>query len=554
MALCQINTVPGDVPGNLGRILHAAREAEALGADLAVFPELCIEGYSPRDLLRRPAFLQAAAEARVELAHQVSGPALLIGTVLPNEGPGRALHNGAVLIEDGKERARFLKTLLPDYDVFDEARYFEPGKPGPVVDIAGCKVGVTICEDIWARVESAEAPRYTQDPVEVLRAAGAEVIVNLSASPYGRDRPAFRERLAQETARRADCAIVLCNLVGGNDEILFDGASTAVNAGGDVIARAPIFERGVVLADLGSECAANRRPQVEEAEELRQALVMGIRDYARKCGFQSVHFGLSGGVDSAVVAALAVDALGASKVRAVAFPSGFSSPESEHDARELSELLGIRFDTIPIESAYHNLVALARQAVGEGPFGVMEENIQARIRGLLLMAISNRTGSLLLSTGNKSEMAVGYCTLYGDMSGGLAVVSDVLKTDVYALARLYRRRGVMPERILTKAPSAELRPDQKDEDTLPPYERLDRILALHVEGRMSHGEILDECPDLDSEEVAGILSLVARNEYKRKQAPPGLRVTTKAFGFGRRIPIVAGNLDFLNQAEKRAAP
>ena len=547
LALCQIDTVPGDVPGNLRRIQARLREAEQGGADLAVFPELALAGYPPRDLVFRAAFMEALGAALEELAASLRETAALVGTVVPHEGPGRRFRNAALLLLPGGERKLVAKSLLPVYDVFEETRYFEPGAPADPVPFRGRMLGINVCEDLWARVTGREVPIYALDPPAVQVAAGADLILNLSASPYHQGKPEFRERLVRETALRTACPTVLVNLVGANDEIIFDGGSVVADATGEVIARAPLFEEALVFVDLPATRSTLAEWPADPVEEMRQALVLGIRDYARKCGFGRAVVGLSGGVDSAVTAALACDALGAGNVTGVAMPSPFSSPESVEDAALLARMLGMRHHVVSIASGYEALLGMAHQVVGQGPFGVMEENIQARVRGVLLMAISNREGSLLLTTGNKSEMAVGYCTLYGDMSGGLAALSDVWKTDVYRLARLYLAREMMPHRTITKPPSAELRPGQLDQDTLPPYDILDRILDLHIEEGCGTRDIIARMPDLQRATVSRVRGMVAVSETKRKQAAPGLRVSTKAFGVGRRIPLVSGRLGFLEQ-------
>ncbi len=546
IALCQINTVPGDIPGNVRRISEAVSAAAELGAELCVLPELSVVGYSPRDLLFRSRFVAAADAALAALAADLPDVAVLVGTVRGRNGAGRPFANTAALLEGGEVRRLHDKVLLPDYDVFDEARYFEGGAPGEPMPIRGVRVGVTICEDLWVEPQGDEVPRYAKDPARSLVDAGAEVIVNLSASPYHVGKPLEREGLIARTASRLGVPVLLSNLWGGNDEIVFDGASCAADASGTITHRAARFSDDILIVEIPPNGQEAMQPEADATDEMRSALVCGIRDYARKCGFTSAVLGLSGGVDSAVSACLAVEAVGAKNVTGLALPSPFSSAGSIDDARSLAEMLGISFQVVAIESAYNELVARAHDVVGEGPFGVMEENIQARIRGALLMAVSNRTGDLLVTTGNKSELAVGYCTLYGDMCGGLAIISDVYKTDVYRLARLYHSLGRLPEASITKAPSAELRPDQKVEDSLPPYDLLDRILKLHLDEGAGARQIARRLPEADDATLRRVLRLVARAEYKRQQAAPGIRVSPKAFGVGRRVPIVVAPLDFLD--------
>ena len=545
IALCQIDTLPGDIPGNVDLIVDAATRAAEGSAELCVFPELAVVGYCPRDLLFRERFVEAAEAALEDLARRCPVP-VLVGTVRRNQGAGRPFRNVAVLIADGRVEAVVSKGLLPAYDVFDEARYFEPLTSTSPVTWRGLSLGITICEDIWVERQGQEVPVYGRDPVDELVGAGADVIVNLSASPYHAGRPGARAGLVSRTAARVQRPVLLCNLWGGNDEILFDGASVAANADGTLTHRARTFGDDCLLVDLEAMTSEARVPDATPTDELREALVCGLRDYARKCGFSAAVIGLSGGIDSAVTACLAVEALGKENVRGISLPSEFSSQGSVSDARALADMLGIAFHVAPIAGVYDQLLGGALDVVGEGPFGVMEENLQARARGALLMAVSNRTGALLVTTGNKSELAVGYCTLYGDMCGGLAAISDVYKMDVYALARAFHAEGKLPEASITKPPSAELRPGQKDEDSLPPYDVLDRILRLHVDQNLGARAIVERVPEADVATVERIVHLVARSEYKRRQAAPGLRVSAKAFGVGRRIPIAASALGFLD--------
>lgn len=545
-ALCQINTVPGDLAGNRALIVDAALRAQAAGADLAVFPELAVVGYCPRDLLFRERFQEAAERSLAQIAAETAAIPVLAGSIRRNPGRGRPFFNSAFLLAGGEARPVADKALIPAYDVFDEGRYFEPAHRVAPVEFGGVKIGVTICEDLWTAPGAAGASRYERDPAADLVAAGASCILNLSASPYHLGKISLRIRLVADTAKRLAVPVALCNLWGGNDEILFDGTSTAADSGGETICRLPSFAAGLSVVDLfGAGGAAGDRGgagAMDPVAELRQALVMGISDYARKTGFSRCVIGLSGGIDSAVCACLAVDALGAGNVAGIAMPSPFSSEGSIRDASELARRCGIEFHVAPIGETYACALSLAKSVVGDGPFGLMEENLQARIRGLLLMAVSNRRGSLLITTGNKSELAVGYCTLYGDMCGGLAAISDVYKTDVYKLGALYGALGLIPESSLLKPPAAELRPGQRDQDTLPPYDLLDAILLRHVDREQSLPGIVAEVEGASPGLVHRIMALVGASEYKRRQAAPGLRVSSKAFGYGRRVPIVANPL------------
>lgn len=551
LALGQMNATVGDFAGNGARIEALWREAEAAKADLLLVPEMALCGYPPRDLLERPSFQADAAGLLASLARRAGRTALLAGTLLPNPArTGKPLFNAAVLLREGRVAAVAKKSLLPAYDVFDEVRHFEPAKAPTLVRIAGRKAGLTICEDLWNDKDFFRARRlYPRDPGEILLSRGADLIVNVSASPFSEGKPRLRRRMLSRLARDGGAPVAYLNLVGGNDELVFDGGSMVLDGKGRVRARAALFREDFVVVDLegprvtsvaGSEPAdLPDDADGEPLESLRRALVLGIRDYARKCGFATAVVGLSGGIDSALVGALAVDALGAANVTGLALPSRYSSEGSIADARALAEALGIRLEVVPIEPVF----AAARSTLSPLFAGraedVTEENLQARIRGMLLMAFSNKLGPLLLTTGNKSELAVGYCTLYGDMCGGLAPISDLPKMRVYALARhLNRRAGreVVPASTLEKPPSAELRPGQTDQDSLPPYELLDRILEGLVERGRPPAAVARRTgapPSL----VEGIARQIDRAEYKRQQAAPGLRVSSKAFGSGRRIPI-----------------
>jgi NAD+ synthase (glutamine-hydrolysing) len=555
LALSQLDTTVGDFRGNAAKIVAALGRAEAAGAHLLAVPELAICGYPPRDLVDRPAFQREAARMLRDLARRTKETALLVGTFLPNpRKTGKPFFNAAVLLHRGRIRAVAKKLLLPTYDVFDEARHFEPGNAGTVVPFGGERLGISICEDLWNDKDFWRTRRlYREDPGEEMVRRGATLILNVSASPFSEGKPRLRRRMLARLARDGRVPVAYVNLVGGNDELVFDGGTLVVDGSGNVAARGALFEEDFLVVDLPKGPAPRGVVAVEGAaakdlvddaegsalESLRRALALGIRDYAEKCGFTTAILGLSGGIDSALVAALAVDALGAANVTGFGLPSPDSSPGSIADARALAENLGIRFELLPIDRS----LAAAKETLGPLFSGraedVTEENIQSRLRGLLLMAVSNKFGPLVLTTGNKSELAVGYCTLYGDMCGGLAPISDLPKMRVYALARhLNARAGrpLIPEASLVKPPSAELRPNQTDQDSLPPYDVLDAILEALVERNLSVTTTARraKAPLALVRKIAGQLD---RAEYKRAQAAPGLKVSMKAFGIGRRIPI-----------------
>ncbi len=541
IALCQINPTVGDLDGNLELVLDWARQAAARGADLAVFPELVLAGYPPRDLLEKESFRRRSLEAldRLVAASADIACGIVAGYVgAAPAGARRSATNSAALIERGRLLATQSKMLLPTYDVFDEGRYFQPAAAQQVCEFRGVKLGITICEDAWNDKQFWERPLYDSDPVESLAGQGAEAILSINGSPYDMTKRALRRQMFTAMARRHRLPHVYVNMVGGNDQLIFDGSSFAVDAAGRIAAAAPSFREDLVLYDLRTGEGEMRESHAAEIEAAYDALVLGTRDYIRKCGFRSVLVGLSGGIDSTLVACIAADAVGAEQVTGVSMPGPYSSDHSLTDARALAERLGIRYEVIPITPAYETVLeTLAPVFAGAAP-DVTEENIQSRLRGLTLMALSNKWGALVLTTGNKSEIAVGYCTLYGDMAGGLSVISDVPKTMVYELCRLVnaRRPGTIPQNVFVKPPSAELRPNQKDSDSLPEYEVLDPILKAYIEEMKSPAEIaagLGQPLDL----VRGIINRVDRNEYKRQQAAPGLKVTTKAFGMGRRYPI-----------------
>jgi NAD+ synthetase len=538
IACAQINPTVGDIEGNLEKILANIEKAKELGAELILFPELALTGYPPRDLLERDHFVERNLAALDELAPKVSGITAIVGFVDRNPLPeGKPLYNAAAVIAEGQIISIHYKSLLPTYDVFDEDRYFEPAKGNAPVKIGGKRVAITICEDIWTDEICGPRKLYHKDPLAEMSKKQLDLIVNISASPYFVGKEKMRIELLKNQAAAYGVPVILCNQVGGNDELLFDGTSVCVGPDGKIISRARSFEEDLSFTDLEYGAGDMHGEEFEEARMVYKALVLGTRDYCRKCGFTKAVLGLSGGVDSAVVAAIAAEALGSDNVTAVAMPSKYSSPGSLADAEALAKNLGIRLLTIPINPVHDAYLAqLKPQFEGQGE-NTAEENVQARIRGNYLMALSNKFGSLVLSTGNKSEMAVGYCTLYGDMAGGLAVISDVPKTMIYRLAKEVINHGheVIPQATLTKPPSAELRPNQKDTDSLPPYDVLDPILQAYIEEHKSPEQIIEG--GADPAVVADVVRRVELNEYKRRQAAPGLKVTSKSFGMGRRHPI-----------------
>lgn len=537
IALAQINPTVGDFAGNASRILDFARQAASRGADLVVFSELCLCGYLPNDLIERPDFVERNGLELKRLAREIPLPAV-VGYVGRARGKtGKRTANYAAVIAEGHVLFEQQKMLLPTYDVFDESRYFQPAEKQSVFSFCGSRIGLTVCEDIWNDKAFWPKPLYERDPVAELMAAGADLLINISSSPFTIDKRTLRYDMLRAVARRYHAPVVYVNQTGGNDSLVFDGTSVAVLPDGRIAAQAAAFREDLVLFDTASGTGDVHEQPGGELEAAREALVCGTRDYVRKCGFSSVVIGLSGGIDSSLVATIAAEALGPENVLGVSMPGPYSSERSLLDARELARNLGIRFEELPIGETY-NAYRKALDSVFAGlPEDATEENIQARIRGNLLMALSNKFGSLVLSTGNKSELAVGYCTLYGDMAGGLAVISDIPKVMVYELARAMNAlRPAIPASVFTKAPSAELRANQTDQDTLPPYDVLDRILKAYVEDLKGVEEIADlyELPIALVRDVAG---RVDRNEYKRQQAAPGLKVTSKAFSVGRRFPI-----------------
>jgi NAD+ synthetase len=540
IGFAQINPTVGDLSGNFEKIAGAYERLAKAGADLVLTPELAITGYPPQDLVFKSSFVPQNLEVLDKLQARLGKAALLVGYVERNQGKGRPFYNAAALLQLGAPIQKTFKSLLPTYDVFDEDRYFEPGCNSAPMILGAKKIGVTICEDIWTE-HYLPRPLYDVEPVRALVEAGAEIILNLSASPFSLNKPAVRQEMVSALALAHQRPIFYCNAVGGNDQLIFDGNSIAVNAQGELIARLPGFQPIEQIVD--SEAASPIEfKQPERSADLFSALSLGVRDYLAKCGFKSAVLGLSGGIDSAVVAAIAVEALGAENVVGVSMPSPYSSRGSIEDALSLARNLGIRCLEIPIANAFAAFKGQFAEIFAGLPEDTTEENMQARLRGMILMSLSNKFGHIVLSTGNKSELAVGYCTIYGDMAGGLAVISDVPKTMVYELARwINRDREIIPRSTIDKPPSAELRPGQKDQDTLPPYDILDEILRFYVEENLSARDIIAH--GFDEKTVRWVQRRVDINEYKREQAAPGLKVTSRAFGVGRRMPIAQRYID-----------
>jgi NAD+ synthase (glutamine-hydrolysing) len=540
IGLAQLNTIVGDLAGNRQKIITAYQSLVAEGAELVVFPELVVCGYPPRDLLFKKRYVTDVEASMREIAKRILTVPALIGTVLSNaDGPGRGCFNAAAFCHEGKVVSVTHKCLLPTYDVFDEDRYFEPAERPGVITHAGKRIGVTICEDIWTHPLISTRRLYSgQDPVALLAGERCDLMINLSASPWHHGKGHVRQQLVTDAAKTLGCPVVYVNAVGGNDELIFDGRSVVANARGEVTFGLAAFQEDLEVVNIDAhQPLLDRSFSQEDMKDMFDALVLGLRDYAHKSGFKRALVALSGGIDSALVAAIAAEALGSSNLIGVSLPSSISSQHSRDDARQLAENLGIQFETIAIAEAVQACEQSLSPVFTGRAADVTEENIQARIRGVLMMAMSNKFGSLLLTTGNKSEIAVGYCTLYGDMAGGLAVISDVFKTQVYSLCRwINREREIIPFNTIDKPPSAELRPDQKDEDSLPPYDQLDAILHGYVEEGLSSRDLVDE--GFDADVVKDIIRKVDLNEYKRKQAAPGLKITPLAFGVGRRIPIV----------------
>ena len=571
IALAQINTTVGALEGNARRILVAYEQAAAMGADLVVFPEMALTGYPPRDLLELPAFVRENVEALEELAAQMTGPGAIVGYAHPRllgERPsgapptgapsspddlrwmnvfspelasvGKGLYNAAALIDGGQVISRHFKALLPTYDVFDEARHFDAADAVQTATFRGTRLGISICEDFWNDAFDAATRRlYARNPIRELAEQGVDLMINISASPYSFGKRQFKSKLYQRAVDEYRVPLIVVNQVGGNDNLIFDGWSNVWLPGAGVGLQAEAFKEDLLLWDSEAAQVAHL-PQAQEGDEtVYEALKLGIRDYVGKCGFKQVLIGLSGGIDSALTAVLAADALGPENVVGISMPSQFSSGHSKDDARELAENLGIAFHTIAIEPIYRSFLGQLEPLFAGTQFGLAEENIQARTRGNLLMAISNKFGYLVLSTGNKSEMAVGYCTLYGDMSGGLSVLADVLKTRVFSISRwINRNKERIPRSTIEKPPSAELRPDQKDSDSLPEYDVLDPIIQAYIEEMIGPDEIIAR--GHAGETVRRVIRMIDRAEYKRQQAALCLKVSGKAFGSGRRMPIARG--------------
>jgi len=545
--LLQLNPVIGDLTCNAEKIRQGVISAGRDSCDLVVTPELALTGYPPRDLLLFRSFIERTLEAAGALAADLEGyPPVLVGAARPNPSPiGRPLSNVALLLHEGRIIQTFGKTLLPTYDVFDEDRYFEPAQGPQILDLAGTKVGISICEDIWNDADFWNQKRYHSDPIQELVRAGARCLVNISASPFTAGKQQLRERMLSGIARKYKIPLLYVNQAGGNDDLVFDGRSCAFNAGGELIARAAPFREDRLALDLFQDTPAGiHADDFSPESEIWNALVLGTRDYVRKTGFRRVLIGLSGGIDSSLVAAVAAEALGGENVLGVLMPSPYSSEGSITDAKALGKNLGIRTTILPIDGIMNSFDATLAGEFSGLTRDTAEENLQARIRGTLLMALSNKFGSLLLSTGNKSEMAVGYCTLYGDMNGALTVLADVPKTMVYRIARWLnagRSSPAIPESVFLKAPSAELRPGQTDQDTLPPYDLLDEILHYHIEKHESPAEIVARGYDFGV--VYRVARMVKDAEFKRRQAPPGIKVTDRAFGTGWRMPLAAREWD-----------
>ncbi len=541
IALVQINPHIGNFNHNCGKIAQAADRARSEGCELVIFPEMAISGYPPQDLLERPSFIADHEQALSQLIKKIKGIGVIVGAITKNtEKTGKPLCNSCLLFENGMVLARAHKQLLPSYDVFDEARYFEPGGPAVPVHYKGLNIIMTICEDIWNDKDVSPRQLYTLDPItELMNSAAArpDLLVNLAASPFRFGKSEIKQEIFTNLSTKHGLPLLYVNQVGGQDSLLFDGGCLAVNSYGQIIKAAERFKEDILVIDLNQlkQRSAKSISEKDEISDVFKALIMGTRDYVKKSGFSKAIIGLSGGIDSALTAVIACAALGTHNITAASLPSPYSSDESIDDARALAANLGMKLEVIPITFTFQAMLKTLDPILGDLDNNVTEQNIQARLRGNILMALSNQRGAMLLSTGNKSEMAVGYCTLYGDMSGGLAVISDVPKQMVYELAGyINHNQEIIPNRTISKAPSAELAPDQKDEDDLPPYDILDPILKAWLEMNQSISEIVEL--GFERQTVEDVIQRVKRNEYKRKQAPLGLKVTSKAFGYGRRYP------------------
>ncbi|MDQ1273324.1 MAG: hypothetical protein QG591_1954 [Planctomycetota bacterium] len=538
IALAQINQTIGDFQRNTEKICSYIERARNQNVELIVFPELAVTGYPPKDFLDIPAFIDENLKALNEITSRVSGISAIVGFVDRNKRRhGKLVHNAAAFIQDQKIISIHHKSLLPTYDVFDECRHFEPAYTISPVKFMDYTLGISICEDIWNDEDFWTRPLYERDPIENLISQGADVIINISSSPFAVGKhDKIRLRMLIHDAMKYKVPFVYVNQVGGNDDLVFDGNSVVINAQGRLIAQAATFKEDLIVVDIKNPSVQIQPKNYSDIETVHMALIAGLRDYVTKCGFKKVVIGLSGGIDSALTAAVAVESLGNQNVIGVLMPSQFSSQGSIDDAVKLSQNLGIVYKIIPIQDVFVTYQKTLETEFKGSPFDITEENLQARIRGNILMALSNKYGYLVLTTGNKSELAVGYCTLYGDMSGGLALISDVPKTMVYELARYINRgKEIIPQDSITKPPSAELRPNQFDQDSLPPYDVLDGILKAYVEDTRGIDEIIRM--GFDEKVVCEIIRKVSRNEYKRRQAAPGIKVTSKAFGSGRRMPI-----------------
>ena len=542
IALGQINPTVGDFSGNSAKIVQFARRAQSAGASLILFPELAVCGYPPRDLVERPWFVERNRTAVEQIAAQTSGIAVICGMVTPAEAEsGKSVMNSAALLREGRIDFIQSKMLLPTYDVFDEMRNFAPARSQKLFSFCGKQMALTICEDAWNDKQFWSKRLYLVDPVEELVRAGGDFVLNISASPFWLGKREFRHDMLASIARNQKVPVAMVNQVGGNDSLVFDGSSLVIAPDGHVIAQGKSFEEDLILFDSAALTGEIHAEHPGEEASAYAALVLGTRDYVQKCGFRRAIVGLSGGIDSALTACIAADALGAENVIGVGMPGPYSSPGSISDARSLAANLGIRFEVLSINKIYDSARQPLAPVFADKPEDVTEENIQSRARGLILMSLSNKFGALVLSTGNKSELAVGYCTLYGDMVGGLAVISDVPKTLVYRIAEYInssRKRQVIPQATIDKAPSAELRADQKDSDSLPPYDVLDTIVEEYVEDSRT-AEQISESHNYDPGLVKRVIRMIILSEYKRQQAAPGIKITAKAFGYGRRFPIAA---------------